>query len=294
VHQGWKDSDDAIFHRDGALAEGPFAVCEVQGYVYAALRAGATLAQLLGHHERAVELERRAELLRERFAAHFWCDELSMFAMALDGDKKPCRVKGSNAGQCLFTGIAKAEHATRMASALFSPEVFSGWGVRTLATDEPRYNPMAYHNGCVWPHDNALIALGLARYGFAESALRIWKGQFEASLHFELNRMPELFCGFSRDEGEGPIPYPVACSPQAWSAGSAFLLIQACLGLEIDAPAAEARFIRPRLPAACRELRIQSLEVADAKIDLLLVRHHDDVGVKVLRSEGGVRIVVEK
>jgi glycogen debranching enzyme len=294
VHQGWKDSDEAVFHRDGALAEGPTAVCEVQGYVYAALRAGATLAQLLGHHERAVELERRAKALRERFAVDFWCDELSILALALDGNKKPCCVKSSNAGQCLFTGIVDADHARRMVPSLFSREMFSGWGVRTLASDERRYNPMAYHNGCVWPHDNALIALGLARCGFAEPALRIWKGQFEASLHFELNRMPELFCGFGRDSSEGPIPYPVACSPQAWSAASVFLLFQACLGLEIDATESQVRFTRPRLPACCRELRMHDLEVAGAKVDLLLVRHRDDVGVNVLRIEGDVKIVVEK
>jgi glycogen debranching enzyme len=294
VHQGWKDSDDAIFHGDGALAEGPIAVCEVQGYAYAARQAGATLARLLGYHDRAVELERQAKALRERFAAAFWCEELSMFALALDGDKKPCRVKSSNAGQCLFTGIADADHARRMVPTLFSPGMFSGWGVRALAAHERRYNPMAYHNGCIWPHDNALIALGLARYGFAESALRIWTGQFEAALHFELNRMPELFCGFDRDSSEGPIPYPVACAPQAWSAASVFLLLQACLGLEIDAPGSQVRFTRPRLPACCRELRIHDLEVANAKVDLLLVRHRDDVGVNVLRTEGDVRVIVEK
>jgi glycogen debranching enzyme len=239
-------------------------------------------------------LERRAEVLREQFAAAFWCDELSLYALALDGNKKQCRVKSSNAGQCLFTGIAKAEHARRMVPVLLGPEMFSGWGIRTLASYETRYNPMAYHNGCIWPHDNALVALGLARCGLAESALQIWKAQFEASRHFELHRMPELFCGFPRDSAEGPVPYPVACSPQAWSAASVFLLFQACLGIEIDAPAAQVRFTRPRLPAFCRELRIHNLEVADAQVDLLLVRHQDDVGVNVLRTEGSVRIIVEK
>ena len=245
VHQGWKDSDDAIFHRDGTLVEGPVALCEVQGYVYAAWQAGSTLARLLGHEEQAIELERRAKLLRERFARAFWCDELSMFALALDGNKQPCRVKSSNAAQCLFTGVASTEHARRMVKALLAPQLFSGWGIRTIATDEVRYNPMAYHNGCVWPHDNGLIAMGLARYGLGEAALQIWKAQFEASTHFDLNRVPELFCGFPRNANEGPIPYPVACSPQAWSAASVFLLFQACLGLEIDAPGNQIRFRRP-------------------------------------------------
>jgi glycogen debranching enzyme len=294
VHQGWKDSDDAIFHRDGTLAVGPLAVCEVQGYVYAARRAGAALARVLGQHERADELERHAEMLRERFAAVFWCDELSMYALALDRNKQPCRVKSSNAGQCLFTGLAQAEHAVRMATVLLGPGMFSGWGIRTLASDESRFNPMSYHNGCVWPHDNALITLGLAQYGLADSALQIWKAQFKASRHFEHNRMPELFCGFARDRSEGPIPYPVACSPQAWSAASVFLLFQACLGVEINAPAAQIRFTQPRLPVCCRELRIHNLEVADAQVDLLLVRHQDDVGVNVLRTDGNVRVIVEK
>ncbi len=294
VHQGWKDSDDAIFHRDGTLVEGPVALCEVQGYVYAARRAGAELARMLSQHQRAVELERQAEVLRDRFNGAFWCDELSTFAVALDGNKQPCRVKGSNAGHCLFAGIANADYARRIVRVLLGSQMFSGWGIRTIASDEARYNPMAYHNGCVWPHDNALVAMGLARYGLGESVLQIWKAQFEASLHFDLNRMPELFCGFPRDSTEGPIPYPVACSPQAWSAASVFLLFQACLGLEIDAPEAQIRFTRPRLPISCHELRIHNLEVADAKVDLLLVRHQDDVGINVLRTEGNVQIIVEK
>ncbi len=294
VHQGWKDSDDAIFHRDGSSVDGPVALCEVQGYVFAARRAAAELARLLGHQQRAAQLEDQARALRDRFEEAFWCDELSMFALALDGDKRPCCVKSSNAGQCLFTGIANPEHARRMARVLLGPELFSGWGIRTVASDAVRYNPMAYHNGCVWPHDNALMAMGLARYGLGEFVLQIWNSQLEASLHFDLNRMPELFCGFPRDSSEGPVPYPVACSPQAWSAASVFLLFQACLGLEIDAPAAQICFTRPRLPAACNELRIHNLEVADAKVDLLLLRHQDDVGVNVLHAEGNVQIIVEK
>ena len=294
AHQGWKDSDDAIFHRDGTLVEGPVALCEVQGYVYAARRAAADLARLLGYDERAADLEHRANVLRGQFERAFWCDELSMFALALDGNKRPCRVKSSNAGQCLFTGLAEPEYARRMVGVLLGPELFSGWGIRTIASDAVRYNPMGYHNGCVWPHDNALVALGLARIGMEESVLQIWKAQFEASLHFDLNRMPELFCGFPRDSSEGPIPYPVACSPQAWSAASVFLLFQACLGLEIDAAAGQIRFTRPHLPISCRELRIHNLEVANANVDLLLVRHEDDVGINVLRTEGQVCVIVEK
>lgn len=294
VHQGWKDSDDAVFHADGSPARGPIALCEVQGYVYAARRAGAALAAVLGQAERAAQLTRQAEELRERFEHAFWCESLSTYALALDGDKQPCRARTSNAGHCLFTGIASAQRARRVARTLLGPESFSGWGVRTVAEGESRYNPMSYHNGSVWPHDNALIAQGLARYGQAEQALQIWTGLFEAALHFDLHRMPELFCGFPQDPGEGPVPYPVACAPQAWSAASVFLLLHACLGLEINAPEARVCFTRPQLPASLGELRIHNLEVAGASVDLLLVRHEHDVGVNVLRRDGAVQILVVK
>jgi glycogen debranching enzyme len=294
VHQGWKDSDDAIFHADGSPARGPIALCEVQGYVYAARRAGAALAAALGLGERAAELTRQAEALRDHFDLAFWCEELSTYALALDGDKRPCRVRTSNAGQCLFTGIASPGRAGRVAETLLVPDSFSGWGVRTVAASEARYNPMAYHNGSVWPHDNALIALGLARYGLGEAAVQIWTGFFEAGLYFDLHRMPELFCGFPQAPGEGPVLYPVACAPQAWSAASVLLLFQACLGLEVNGPARHVSFTRPRLLASLAELRIHNLEVAGATVDLLLVRHENDVGVNVLRREGDVQVTVVK
>jgi glycogen debranching enzyme len=294
VNQGWRDSDDAVFHADGAVAEGPIALCEVQGYVYAARRAGALLAGVLGRNQRATELEGQAAALRERFEKTFWCEDLDTYAVALDGDKRPCRVRTSNAGQCLFTGIASPEFAWRVARTLLGPDSFSGWGIRTVAASEARYNPMGYHNGSVWPHDNALIAQGLARYGLGEMALRLWTGLFEAGLYFDLYRMPELFCGFPKVPGEGPILYPVACAPQAWSAASAFLLFQACLGLEINGPDRHVCFTCPCLPASLSELRIHNLEVAGASVDLLLVRHENDVGVNVLRRDGDVRITVVK
>jgi len=291
LHQGWKDSDHAVFHADGSLAEGPIALCEVQGYVYAARRAAATIALMLGRAERAAELTRQAEALRNRFEAMFWCEDLSTYALALDGQKRPCRVRTSNAGQCLFTGIVHPERATRLARTLLGPDSFSGWGVRTLAAGEARYNPMSYHNGSVWPHDNALIAHGLARYGLGDLALQIWTGQFEAGMYFDLHRVPELFCGFPQDPGEGPITYPVACAPQAWSAASVFLLFQACLGLTIDGLERRVYLTRPRLPASLDELRIHNLEVGDATVDLLLRRHEHDVGVNVLRRDGDVQLM---
>ena len=292
VHQGWKDTTTAIFHADGSLAHGPIALCEVQGYVYAAQRAGAALATALEKVDRAAELTHQADVLRERFEQAFWCEELSTYALALDGDKRPCRVQTSNAGQCLFTGIASPEHAQQVARTLLAPALFSGWGVHTIAASEGRYNPMGYHTGSVWPHDNALIAQGLTRYGLVEQAVQIWTGLFEAGLYFDLHRMPELFCGFPKDPGEGLILYPVACAPQAWAAGAVFLLFQACLSLEINAPEGQIYFTRPHLPASLDELWIHNLEVAGATVDLLLVRHQHDVGVNVLRREGNAEILV--
>jgi glycogen debranching enzyme len=286
LHQGWKDSDDAICHADGSLAQGPIALCEVQGYAYAAWQAGARLAEALGHFENARTFQAKADALRLRFEELFWCEEIGTYALALDGSKQPCRVKSSNAPHVLFTGIADPSRAQRIAGTVLHPELFSGWGVRTLASGEARYNPLSYHNGSVWPHDNALIARGLARYGDTKSAARLLAGLFEAGQYFDLNRMPELFCGFTRHGGIGPIPYPVACSPQAWSAASVFLLLQASLGLEIDAIAGRVVFSRPALPLALPELRIFDLEVGNGRVDLLLTRHDEDVSVRVLRRQG--------
>jgi glycogen debranching enzyme len=182
IHQCWRDSDDAVFHANGRPAQGAIAACEVQGYVYAAWRAGAMLADLLGDSDQTAELVERAEKLRRRFEEAFRCEELSTYALALDGDKRPCRVVSSTAGQVLLSGIASAERARHVARTLLGPESFSGWGVRTMSTSATRYNPMSYHNGAVWPHDNALVALGLARCGLVETVLPIFTGLFEAGL----------------------------------------------------------------------------------------------------------------
>src|ERR1019366_4607979 len=292
LHQGWKDSDMAIFHADGSPASGSIALCEVQGYVYAARQAAATVAAALGRPDHATQLLEQAEVLRRRFESSFWCEDLSTYAIALDGDHRPCRVRTSNAGHCLFTGIASPERGRRVANTLFSAESFSGWGIRTVASAEAGYNPVGYHTGSIWPHDNALIALGLMRYGFGEKALQLMTGQFEASTYFELHRMPELFCGFAQNPGESPVIYPVACAPQAWSAASVFLFIQASLGLEINGVDHQIYFTRPQLPASLGELRIHNLEVAGATVDLLLNRQEHDVGVNVVRREGNLQVTV--
>jgi glycogen debranching enzyme len=294
VHQGWKDSHDAVFHADGRDAEPPIALCEVQGYVYAARLAGARLAEVLGHEDRAEALCRQAGELRRQFGQRFWCEELSTYALALDGAKRPCRVRSSNAGQCLFTGIAEPAHARRVAGTLLHADSFSGWGVRTIAVGEARYNPMSYHNGSVWPHDNSLIAYGLARYHLKRPVLDILTGQFDASLFMELHRLPELFCGFARRTGSGPTLYPVACSPQAWAAAAVFLLVQSSLGLSVRGGEPQVHFSFPLLPPFLREVRILNLKVGEAAIDLLLQRHGHDVGINVLRREGQVEVHMVK
>lgn len=292
LHQGWKDSKDAVFHADGTVAEGPIALSEVQGYVYAAKCWAAQLATLLGQPEKAAELSRQAQALQERFERVFWSEELSTYLLALDGRKRPCAVRTSNAGHCLLTGIASKAHAQAVAQTLLTEDSFSGWGIRTVAASEVRYNPMSYHNGSIWPHDNALIASGLARYGCQQAALKVFSGLFDASLFIDLHRMPELFCGFARRPGEGPTLYPVACAPQAWSAAAVFLLLQASLGLTIKAPSMQIVFSHPFLPEFLQEVWIKNLRVGDASVDLALTRHTQDVGINVLRREGELEMVV--
>ena len=294
IQQGWKDSTDSVFHRDGSPAEGPIALCEVQGYVYAARLAAADLASELGLPRVAEEQRSRAAHLREAFESAFWSEELSTYVLALDGRKRPCEVRSSNAGHALFTGIASRERARRTAATLMDERHFSGWGIRTVADSEARYNPMSYHNGSVWPHDNALIAAGFARYHLHDFVRRAFEGMFAASQFVELHRLPELFCGFPRRPGEGPTLYPIACAPQAWAAGSLFLMLQACLGIEIDGARQEVAFRHPVLPEALPGLRIINLGVGDGSVDLLIENHPHDVGVTVLRRHGHVSVIVVK
>jgi glycogen debranching enzyme len=292
--QGWKDSVDSISHASGELATGPIALCEVQSYVYAARRAGAALARALGFADRAAALDAQADELRARFERAFWSEELGSYALALDGDKRPCLVRASNAGHCLFSGIADPERALRVVGALLDDRAFSGWGIRTLDAAEARYNPISYHNGSVWPHDNAIIAMGMARYGHKQACARVLSALYEASLHFDLRRMPELFCGFRPRPHEGPTHYPVACAPQAWAAGSVFLLLQACLGLEIDAMRSQIVLDRPILPACLEQLTIRRLQVGAARVDLVLENHAHDVGVHLVDRHGDVGVTITK
>ena len=237
-------------------------------------------------------LRTEAGELRERFELAFWNEELQTYNIALDGTKKPCNVRSSNAGQVLWSGIAYPEHARRAAETLFSPASFSGWGIRTLAQGEVRYNPMSYHNGSVWPHDNAIIAGGLARYDMQDKAAILLGALFEASLFMDLHRLPELFCGFVRRGGEGPTAYPVACSPQAWASACPFSLLQACLGLSFHFEEPRIRFEHPILPYFLQRVEIFNLQVGQAHLDLALERHKNDVGINVLRKEGDVEVSV--
>ena len=291
ANQGWKDSFDAIFHRDGRLAEGAIALCEVQGYVYGAKRHAAVLAEALGQPQRAAALAAQAEALRLRFEAQFWCEELSTYALALDGAKQPCRVVASNAGQVLFTGIASAERAQRVAATLLSPASFGGWGVRTVGASESRYNPMSYHNGSIWPHDNGLIAMGFARYGLQTSAAQLFGALFDAAAYMDLRRLPELFCGFPRRERNAPTQYPVACSPQAWASATPLCLLQASLGLELLDRTGEIKFYRPMLPDFLDHVRLRNLRLRTGSVDLLLQRQDKNVGVTVTRRDGDVVVV---
>ena len=292
VNQGWKDSHDAIFHEDGRLAEGPIALCEVQAYVYGAKRHAAALALALDHSAAAATLSHQADALRERFEAAFWCDDLATYALALDGAKQPCRVTSSNAGHALLTGIAAPERAARVADTLLGTSCFSGWGVRTVARSAARYNPISYHNGSVWPHDNAVIALGLARYGLKSSILRIFKGLFQAASYMDLRRLPELFCGFAWRQLTAPTLYPVACAPQAWASATVFALLQASLGLSFDQTGDEIRFDRPTLPDFLDHLHLRGLHGRHGVADILLRRYGSEVSVDITRRQGKVPIVI--
>jgi glycogen debranching enzyme len=290
VNQGWKDSNDSIFHADGSLARGPIALAEVQSYVYGAWRAAALLARAIGLKLHAEDWQNKADDLQRRFDEVFFDEEMSFYVLALDGDKKPCRVRASNAGHVLLTGLAFKERAGRVVGGLMDRTFFSGWGVRTIASTEARYNPMSYHNGSIWPHDNALIAAGFARYGYRQEAARILHGICAASTYIDLRRLPELFCGFSRLRHQGPTFYPVACAPQAWAAAAPIFLLQSCLGLGLDPVAGQITFERPILPDFLQEVVLRGLKIAGGSVDVALLRDQDEVIVKVLSRSGDIQV----
>jgi glycogen debranching enzyme len=294
ANQGWKDSHDAIFHADGTDAVGPIALCEVQAYVFAAKLQASQMARKLNRVEMAATLASEAEQLRTNFERAFWCEDLGIYALALDGDKRPCRVPASNAGHALFAGIAAPDRARRVATNLLRADAFSGWGIRTLPFGQSRYNPMSYHNGSVWPHDNALIAMGFARYGLKTEATRVLSAVYNAGKHQDLSRLPELFCGFNRRPHRAPTPYPVACAPQAWSAAAIFGLLGACIGLDLIYEQKEIRFANPVMPDFLSEVIIRNLRLDSSRVDVRLHRYGPDVTLNVLSREGGAHILVTK
>jgi glycogen debranching enzyme len=293
ANQGWKDSHDAVFHADGRLADGPIALVEVQAYVFLAKQLTARLARRLGQPAHANRLEAEAAELARRVEAAFWCDRIGSYALALDGDKRRCEVRTSNAGHLLWAGLAQPERAQRVAAGLMARDMFSGWGIRTVAEGELRYNPMSYHNGSVWPHDNALIAAGLARYGAGEAVQRMFSAIMDAATTMDLRRLPELYCGFRRRSGRGPTLYPVACSPQAWASATPFSLIQSCLRLELMPDTAEIRLTNPLLPPQLDWVRLRGLKVGSATADLLVRQFGGGVSVDLEHTTGEARITVQ-
>ncbi len=292
ANQGWKDSHDAVFHADGTLADGPVALCEVQAYVHAAHLAGAELAAVAGEPERAQALRDAAARLRGAFERHFWCEELGTYALALDGDGRQCRVRTSNPGHCLLGELVAPERARAVVDTLLAADSWSGFGIRTVSARERRFNPMAYHNGSVWPHDNALMGLWLAGRVYRPAAAQVFRGLLHAAEGVELRRLPELFCGMQRRGDDGPILYPVACSPQAWAVASVFLMLQGCLGLEVDGVRGEVAVDRPELPDGVHTLTLANLEVGAERIDLEFRRRTGGAGADVFVRRGDVRLVV--
>jgi glycogen debranching enzyme len=291
-NQGWKDAHDAVMHAGGEIATPPVALVEVQGYQYAALLGAADVAEAMGHVARTAVLRERAEAVRTRFESAFWMPEEAFYALALDGQGQACRVISSNPGHCLWTGIADESRGGAVARRLMADDMFTGWGLRTLSTRERLYNPMSYHNGSVWPHDTTLAALGLRAYGHVDSFLTLATGLFQAVLHFEDVRMPELFCGFPRVEDRGPTRYPVACSPQAWAAGSVFHLVRGMLGLTPHALENHVTLNRPQLPSWLKWIEIHGLRLGRSRIDLRVSQGREHAAVELLAREGDAEVVV--
>jgi glycogen debranching enzyme len=290
-NQGWKDSHDSIFHADGRMPRGPVAVVEVQGYAYAALMTMARFATQRGEVPRAHAWRERAERLAAAIEERFWLEPMDFYAIAIDGDNTPCAVHASNAGHLLYCGVASHRHAAVVADKLLSQRFCSGWGIRTLAEGEARYNPMSYHNGAIWPHDTALCAAGIARYLGPLPVVQILSEIFEAANHFTM-RLPELYCGFPRFAGQPPTPYPVACLPQAWASGSVFMMLQACLGLSIDGRRRAVHVTHPLLPIGIESLTIKRLPVGEACIEVEFQRVGGDVVVVPNHhAAGGVQVL---
>ena len=294
ANQGWKDSYDSVFHADGRLAEGSIALIEVQAYVVAAKRSIAEAASRLDGEVAGRRLRDEAEQLISKIDQLFWSDRIGNYGIALDGAEELCEVQTSNVGHLLFAGAIPDEKARQVASTLMSSKFLSGWGVRTVADGEVRYNPMSYHNGSIWPHDNALFGMGLDRYGLKLSAATLFEAMVGAASRMDLQRLPELFCGFPRSRGQAPTLYPVACSPQAWASAAPLGLLQACLGIRFKPEQNRIIFEKPILPPSLNMIVLQNLELNDRTVDVGLFRDGETISAKVLRNDGGIEVEVQK
>lgn len=295
-NQCWKDSWDSISHRDGKLAETPLALCEVQGYAYQAFLSAKKLYQLKGERDKAEFYDKQANKLKDQFNKKFWSRENGFYALALDGKKKPCHVFSSNPGHALSTRIADTEKAKIVGDRLFESDLFSGWGVRTLGSDEKRFNPMSYHNGSVWPHDNSLIAYGLKKYGQISNFNKLTTALFDTAVNMDLMRLPELFCGFDRTGNEPPTLYPVSCAPQAWASGVVFMLIESMLGLNIKRHKKEIGFDRPCLPEFLDWIEILDICLGDEGTFSLLAKRvsEDEATVEIFSRPAGWKVFISK
>jgi len=294
INQGWKDSEDSIVNADGSLAEGPIALVEVQGYIYLAKLRIADVYEALGEDWFAASLRKEASELKKAFNEAFWMPEEGTFALALDGQKRQVKSVTSNPGHCLYCAIVDDDKAQSVGERLMAPDMFTGWGIRTLSDQSPVYNPMSYHNGSVWPHDNAIIAAGLKRYGMSDATETLATAMFEASQIAREVRLPELFCGFHRRPEIPYVSYPVACSPQAWSSAVVFVLLQALLGISANAPESILTINKPKLPQWLRRLELSGLHVGDAKLSLAFTREQDKTSFSLREREGALRVMIEE
>jgi glycogen debranching enzyme len=286
VNQGWKDSWDANMHGDGNLARGPIALAEVQGYVYDAKYRMASLLRHFGDIQTADKLKREAAELARRFEKAFWVPGIGYYAMGIDGEKKPITVVSSNAGQLLFTRIIARDRARAVTHRLMRPDMFSGWGWRTLSSDERTFNPLSYHRGSVWPHDNSLIAHGMCLNEFRGQAMEVFTSLFQAALRFRDYRLPELFCGVQRRHEDDPVHYPVSCSPQAWASGAMFLILSSLLGIRPSAPRKELNIVNPMLPEWLEHLNLRNLRVGNTRVDLDFTRRGTRTFCNLVNLEG--------
>ncbi|HXK32490.1 MAG TPA: glycogen debranching N-terminal domain-containing protein [Dehalococcoidia bacterium] len=294
VNQGWKDSWDAVLHEDGTCPPPPTMLVEAQGYAYAARVRMAPILDRLGETELAQELRSAAARLRSQFHEAFWMPDREYFAMALDGDGRPVRSITTNPAHCLWTGLIEPTYAAAIARRLLSPPMFSGWGVRTLENTHPRYNPIGYHVGSIWPHDNSIAAMGLKMYGFEEEAGTIATALFDTAAAFPYFRLPELFSGDARSEHNSPVPYPVACRPQAWAAGAIPYITQAMLGLQAEAPAKRLRVVSPRLPRWLDWIQVRDIRVGRGSVTLQFRRSGENTNVEVQQTTGDIDVVVSR